>query len=303
MVNILVHMISNYSLESGGALVQYEFCRILDNLGFNVRMQAPERIENCVFSKWYNNEFDLNDTIVIYGETIRGNPLNAPRVVRWILAPVGEGDYPTWLLSTWGKNDLVYYFNSEAKIQNNPEKINSIYKFLSIMFIHPLIDNHNLSTRNGTCFAIRKHHYHGPSYEQFHPANSFEITREHTQEECIQIFNKHKYFISYDPLTFLSVIAALCGCISIVKKIDGISKADWLNTTAASEYLKEHNETMLYGVAYGTDDIHNAKTTLHMAKDQWTRILNYSINKNLMPFIKDINNWNNMTNTLQNNYY
>ena len=31
--------------------------------------------------------------------------------------------------------------------------------------------------------------------------------------------NNHKYFISYDSLTFFIVIAALCGCISIVKKV------------------------------------------------------------------------------------
>ena len=198
---------------------------------------------------------------------------------------------------------MVYYFNPELKMQNTPEKIGSIYKCLSILFFHPLIDNYNLNTRNGTCFTIRKAQFHGTNYEQFHPANAFEITREHTQEECIQIFNKHKYFISYDPLTFFSYVAPLCGCISIVKKIDGLTKADWINTTSMAECLKEHNETMLYGVAYVTEELHNAITTLHMAKEQWARILNFTRNKAITPFIKDINDWNNMTNTLQNNYY
>ena len=98
-------------------------------------------------------------------------------------------------------------------------------------------------------------------------------------------------------------MAPLCGCISIVKKIDGLTKADWINTTSMAECLKEHNETMLYGVAYGTEELHNAITTLHMAKEQWARILNFTRNKAITPFIKDINDWNNMTNTLQNNYY
>jgi uncharacterized protein YceK len=135
-----------------------------------------------------------------------------------------------------------------------------------------------------------------------HTQGSFEITRNHTQLECIKIFNKHTYFISYDSITFLLVIAALCGCVSIVKKVSGLSKQDWLNTTAACAYLKESGENTLYGIAYGGDDLQNAIKTIHLVKDQWNRIVQFSKKKYINPFINDINNWDNNINTIETNF-
>jgi hypothetical protein len=54
MPNILVYTQTSFNINCGGILVQYEICRILDKLGFNVRMLAPENIENCVFNNWNN---------------------------------------------------------------------------------------------------------------------------------------------------------------------------------------------------------------------------------------------------------
>ena len=60
---------------------------------------------------------------------------------------------------------------------------------------------------------------------------------------------------------------------------------------------------MLYGIAYGADEISNAMSTIHMAKEQWNRITNFSKEKYVKSFINDINNWNNINNTVQNNFY
>ena len=88
--NILVYCESSFDIKCGGLTVQYELCKILENMGINVRIQAPNKIRNSIFDKYYNNNFNLDETIVIYGETINGNPLNAPHVLRWILAPIGK---------------------------------------------------------------------------------------------------------------------------------------------------------------------------------------------------------------------
>jgi len=301
MKNILVYTIYDFNFTCGGLVVQYEFCKILDNLGVNVRIRAPTNIKNSIFSKFYENNFDLNDTVVIYGETIEGNPLNAPNVVRWILAPVGmvcESKH-----NNWGPNDLVYYFNSEEKIANNPEKLGNIYKLLNVIYINTYAINNNLPNRCGTCFTMRKSvNIHGKMPQLVHPRGSHEITREHSQMDCIKIFNEHKFFISYDSLTFLSVIAALCGCISIVKKVDGLSKHDWVNTTAAAEYLRYSGEDMFYGIAYGAEEVEKATNTLHLVKEQWERIAQFSKEKYVSSFIQDINNFPNMVNRVHNNF-
>ena len=298
--NILVWSIYDFCFTCGGLVVQYELCSILKNRGISVKIFGPNSIKNSIFDDYYDNNFDLNETVVIYGETIEGNPLNAPYVVRWILAPLGICSNSN-ICNTWGKNDLVYYFNSEEKIKNNPEKLGSVYKLLNIMYINPYAQINNTNSRSGICYTIRKANAYHKKLKIVHPPKSFEI-KQPSQMECIQIFNRHKYFVSYDPCTFLLVIAALCGCVPVVVKIDGVSKEDWLNTLAPIEYLKETKEP-LYGVAYGREEIKFAEETIHLVKEQWDKIKKYQINKYVTPFFNDIINFENQINNVESNFY
>jgi hypothetical protein len=307
MKNILIYThMPKFNFADGGTVVQYELAKILEEYGQTVRiyLSGNTKIENSIFSKFYNaNDFPIDDnTVVIYCEGTQGNPLNAKYVVRWMLSKLGQ-NVPYECVNTWSKNELVYYFNSEEKIANNPDKIGSIYKLLNVLYIHPYATNYNLNPRSGTCFTIRKAiNTHGKTPIIIHPPNSFEITKNHKQLDYIKIFNNHKYFISYDSITFLIIIAALCGCISIVKKVDGLSKKDWLNTTVAAEYLKETNET-LYGIAYGADDLDHAINTMHLVKDQWKQIREFSKEKTIKPFLEDLKNIEGLENTVENNYF
>ena len=218
MKKIVIFMEINFDFRCGGLVVQYELAKHLNILMNDVTIISPTNIQNNIYNNFSLTKTlsDVDTTIVIYGETIKGNPLNAKHIIRWILAPIGIcsliDNY-----KTWNPNDLVYYFNSEDKFIKEPEKVGKEYKLLNILFINPNAINFNLQSRSGTCHTFRKSHYH-KNLLLIHPKGSFEITRSHTQKECIKIFNKYRYFISYDPLTFLSVIAALCGCVSIVKK-------------------------------------------------------------------------------------
>jgi hypothetical protein len=308
MKNILVYThMPHFDFKDGGTVVQYLLAKTLEEMGLNVRIYSNTGIciNNIIFSKFYNNDFPIDENcVVIYCEGTLGNPLKAPLVVRWMLSKLGQ-NVPHYFLDTWDKNELVYYFNSEEKISNNPDKLGFIYKLLNVIYINPYAVNNNLPNRIGTCFTIRKAvHIHGHIYQMIHPPESQEITRGHTQMDCINIFNHHKYFISYDSLTFLSVIAALCGCISIVKKVEGLSKEDWINTSVAAEYLKVSGEDMLFGIAYGNEEIEveKAASTLHLAKEQWERIVQFSKDKYVAKFIEDINDFTNMENRIHNNF-
>ena len=84
--------------------------------------------------------------------------------------------------------------------------------------------------------------------------------------------------------------------------MDGLTKKEWLQTTACADYLQSSGED-LYGVAYGADNLQFAIDTLHLVKQQWIRIQNYTKEKTLLPFIEDINHFENMTNTVENNYF
>lgn len=308
MKNIIIYThMSNFSLNDGGTVVQYYLGKILDEeYKQNVRMFPSSGIKliNPIFSKFYNNDFPIDDnTIVIYCEGTIGNPLQAKYVVRWMLSKLGQNVPYDWLY-TWGPKELVYYFNSEEKIASNPEKIGNIYKLLNIIYIDPIIVNYKSTPRQGTCFTVRKGHsiHSNHTIPILHSPDSFEITRQHTQIDYIKIFNNHEYFISYDSITFLYIIAALCGCMSIVVPVNGLSKQDWLNTTVLSEYFKESEEKVLYGVAYGMEEIEFAKNTIHLVKDQWNKIIKFSKDKYITKFIDDINNWDNNLNTIESNF-
>ena len=93
--------------------------------------------------------------VVIYPEVTFGNPLRAKNVVRWMLSELGQNVPKEWL-NTWSKNELVYYFNSELKFDQNPSKIGSIYKLLSCIYINPYAVKRNYEKRSGVCYTIRK---------------------------------------------------------------------------------------------------------------------------------------------------
>jgi hypothetical protein len=201
---------------------------------------------------------------------------------------------------------MQIYFPDKIKIT----KFSNVnFKILSTLYINPKIQNNNKHDRKGLCYTIRKKNqfennidinFENNKINKFLKLPIFEITRNNDQNECIDIFNNHEYFISYDPLTFLSIIAAMCGCVSIIIPIKGVSKKDYFKMTPFYQYMLEKNITEIYGLAYGINnsEIAYSKSTLHLVKDQIIDIQNWLINKYVNQFIIDIDNWDTNKNTL-----
>ena len=72
--------------------------------------------------------------------------------------------------------------------------------------------------------------------------------------------------------------------------------------TAAWPYLKANNLDNIYGIAYGMNDIEYARHTIHLVKNQWNEIHDFSLKKSILPFLDDINNYEKLENTVENNY-
>jgi hypothetical protein len=298
----------HFDFSNGGIVVQFYLAKLLDELGLNVRIiisdfnthyNTYKNNSNNIFNRFWTNDFPIDDNvIVIYCEGTTGNPLGAKNVVRWMLSELGK-NVPVNRLHTWGKNELVYYFNKELIHYKTPEKI---YKYLPIIYLDPIIKNIN-NKRKGCCYTIRKGSSYHKNLNYIHPNGSFEITRQHSQYDYVKIFNKFDIFITYDNLTFLTIISVICGCITIVNKVDGLSKSDWIKTLGTfSDYMENKGINELYGIAYGIDDLEYARKTIHLAETQLKDIINYG-NNSINSFISDIQNFKNMTNTINNNFY
>ena len=305
MKNIIIYPHLPFNFADGGTTVQYELAKLISKFGINVKIFTSHgKTANSIFNQFTSNKkYDKEKTIVIYCEGIQGNPLNAKYVVRWMLSELGK-NVPRDRVNSWSKNELVYYFNSEKKFENNLKRVGTIYKTLTCMYINPFIKNYKNLFRKGYCHTFRKSFYH-KTLKYAHPFNaSLEITKEHKQIDYINIFNKREIFICYDPLTFLSIIAAMCGCISVVIKVDGIpTQLDWLKTTAVAQYAEENKIDKLYGIAYGLNEIDWARNTLPLVKEQWIKIKEYFREKTIKPFLEDLKNMKGLENTIKNNYF
>ena len=175
---------------------------------------------------------------------------------------------------------------------------------LSLLFKNPLYKViNNIDTREGWCFAFRKSKEYHKTIKQIHPAASHEVRRYENISAYLEAFNKHKYFVSYDPYTFHSINAAICGCISIIYPVEGLCKDDWIKTTSLKEYFVNNSAEKLYGVAYGLDELKWAETTIHLVDKQWLDITEYYKKKHVLTFIRDIENFNENINTSQNNFF
>ena len=307
--NILIYAHQKFSTNDGGITVQYYLAYTLSKLGINTQIynEHDKNAHNCIYNNFVDNieNIDFDNTIVIYCEGVQGNPLNAKYVVRWMLSKLGQ-NVPYHYYYTWNKNELVYFFNSEKEMVDN----NKHFKLLTLYYFNSEINNNN-NERKGLCYTTRKKRKFKNNVDINIINNTYnliklpvyEITRCQDQRDYIDIFNKHEYFMTYDPYTFLSIIAILCGCISIIYPIDEVSKIEYFKMTPYYEYMVEKNCFEIYGLAYGMTDeeINYAKNTMHLAKDQMIDIQKWFINKNIKQFLVDINDWSKNYNTLK--YY
>lgn len=206
-----------------------------------------------------------NDTIVIYMDVTKGNPLHAKNVVRWMCYYNRWPDDDSW----YSPDDLFFTYRK----QFNDYKLNPDCKILKIFhFDSNLYKRSNYGKRQGNCYIIRKgsgrsdlpSHFDGPVIDNLR------------EPDKVKILNQCEKCYLYDTQTFYASIAALCGCIPIVVIEPGKTKQD---------YVKE--EDKVCGVAYGDtpEEIEYAIQTRDMVQERINRMLRDN-ESNVSNFIK-----------------
>lgn len=181
----------------------------------------------------YTPALQSGRTIMIYPEPIDGNPLHAAKVVRWVMYYVERERVRQWEMDG---EKVVYYWG-----QFMPEGASGLP-------LRALDGGMNLfknrgRERGGVCYKIgkgldyhKKFTYHQPvelkkniralqlekqlgrfgiSFSQIEEP-PFELDEILTLEQMADIFNRHSIFVSYDQDSATSILAALCGCLSII---------------------------------------------------------------------------------------
>jgi hypothetical protein len=223
----ILHKLGNY-LQSIGEEV-YSFC---------------EQSNFVKYPKLDINDFNTDDTIVIYPDIVKGNPLNAKYVVRWML---NDQMYDN------GENDLIFRLFFSGKTKKESEHLlisdsdidfwteDNSEKQINFFMMRKAIGR----TDNPKEYLINNHHKIVDLGVYDLPSLTFDdFKKEKTFEEIRFKLRRAKYFISFDILSFWSTIASMCGAISVVIPSKHKSSFDFY-----SDHIYKN------GVAYGFEDI------------------------------------------------
>lgn len=265
----------SYNDDSGGTVVLHKLCHLLNEEGFNAKLWMNYKplfdITNPVSSifkylkylkKRITRPFNINTkwntpiarkedltekSVVIYPEIVDGNPLKAQNVVRWLLHKPGFHNG----VVNYGPSDLIFlYLKAYAENCKNLDLDNMLYIPNNREDVYY---QKNFGNREGTCYILRK----GKNREIQHDLKNSICIDGKTHKEIAEIFNKVEFCISYDTYTMYSLYAALCGCISVVLPENDVSKEEWSPDGLFS-----------LGIAYGFNDLENAKKTRSLLLDK-----------------------------------
>ncbi len=188
--------------------------------------------------------------IVIYPETVFGNPLLGQNVVRWLL------HHPGILNGTFAfsKNELHIRYSDWVQPVESP--ILNVAASRLVVYARPQCYTMGLqeSERTGTAYCLRK----GKGREIVHSLDGSILIDGLPHQQVAEILKRVKTFISYDLYTSYSEFAAICGCDSVVVPDTNLSEEQW-----------HSNESERWGIAYGFDKLPWARQTVTLL---WERL-------------------------------
>lgn len=182
------------------------------------------------------------DSIVIYPELVRGNPLKARHVVRWLL-------YKPGLLHpfSFGSDEMFFRAGGMSDVLEITGGAPDLY----LWKINPAYRNENRPNRRGVCYMVRKGK-DKPRIPETEALDAIQIDGL-SHAETNEIFNRCSTFYSYDEATMYSQFAAICGCTSVVVPGMFNSRKEWAG---------QHSNGR-FGISYGIHptELDHARTT------------------------------------------
>ena len=196
---------------------------------------------------------NLDEFIAIYPEVTIGNPLNCKKVVRWLLHSPDEIIQGS--SQFYEPSDTLIAMETWVKEMSEEKGFKVADKLLKILHIDFDIFKNENQQRNGICHIIKKGIATNPE-----GLKGVDITPFCNDPKALaKIFNKSTTFYSYDDKTYLSVLAALCGCDSIVVNTESHS---------SDKYFDARADFWKYGIAYGINNLEHARNTKHLLKEE-----------------------------------
>lgn len=235
----------NYTPNSAGIICLYRLCDELNRRGFPSYIAGSNLTTSDLTAPlicWDKARKLCSDGYTaIYHENVRGNPLRASSVARWVL------NRPGWLGGdeVYDNSELVFSYSDvfSSYIQNRI--VGKLYM--------PTIDENlfycddwDLSKRSLECFYIGKSQWKDGIIDR---SRVFEITRETPpKKELGKLFRNSRVLYCFDNCTILIYEAIMCGCPVVIIP-DG--------TQTREDY--ERLELGMDGMAWGMEELDRVK--------------------------------------------
>jgi hypothetical protein len=270
-INYIVYSpFPEYVSYIGGATVPHTLANLLAQQGENVYLYAnsTKKDYNVTCIPWGTNlEFDSENTVVIFiagaGEhtwdfNVPDILKNAPNIVRWLVNDQ---------VKLYPEEDKFYTFHKYWNVLDS-QRIDGELSVIEVN--HDIFFNQN-KKREGRCYLI-KGNLDTEEERSIHNSSDFcidsvfyNIPDDQKMLFLAELFNEKEYFISYTPFTFMSVLAAMCGCISIIipkNEYGGkpFDKEKWKNEIwCAKPGLAVGLEEVPYAIETNGDVVSNVK--------------------------------------------
>lgn len=219
---------------------------------------------------------------VVYAETVRGNPLQATRVIRWILF-IPDPD----VQKTWAPTDrLLGYVDTYAWVSQNLYQ-RALHTAQSLCWVHvPVVTRPWRRDRQGAWFTIRK----GTQAHVRLPHPLPPLPTEYTWRSAEQLshaalverLHTAVIFATYDLWTFASLLAPMNGCISLVIPHPEIS----------CKQFHEHWPMAKFGVAYGVEELDWARDTMCFVEGYLRTYFEDNNKEQVKDFVQWLAEWN-----------
>ena len=220
-IKIIFYLHNNeLNVKNGGNIVVLKTVELFNqnNIDCYLYSKDTNKLVNDRYDLPLTNIVDIN-SIVIYKDGTYGNPLGATNVCRWMLYyPAKRGGKE--LTDTWSKNDvLISYGNFTGNMKcvldiDTVDFYEDIFKFSNktnkrkkkFYIIHKaLLQEWNNNDLNKEIEVLKSQ-----GFEEVDNTESNKNLNDLLNEACI--------LVSFDINTYISNIAVLCGCLSLVKK-------------------------------------------------------------------------------------
>lgn len=188
----------------------------------------------------------IDDAVVVYAESVVGNPLRSTRVVRWLLHRPGFFNSE----AVFDGSEELFFFNDEFKgpfTSLGEERRLCTFEVRQDCYHEPRAADR---PRQGICYLVRKGGRWGADAESLRLEGKTVIDgMSHSQ--IGEVFRRAQTLVSYDPNTLYLTYAALCGCMPVVMR------PPLMDSALFAELCGRHRA----GIAVGFEDVQRALDT------------------------------------------